>query len=89
MTLPGLIFGTLVGVLVGGLLHLIVGGNLGRLVLYIIFGIVGFWVGHLLAVLLGITFFSVGPVHLGMAFLVSVVITLLGYWLSLVQTGRK
>jgi hypothetical protein len=89
MTIPGLILGTVVGALIGGLLHLIVGGNLGRLILYLIFSVAGFWVGHIAGEILGWTFFSVGPVHYGMALLGGVVITGIGYWLSLVQTVKK
>jgi hypothetical protein len=89
MTIPGLILGTVVGALMGGLLHLLVGGNLGRLILYLIFGVTGFWAGHIAGEILGWTFFSVGPVHLGMALLGGVVISGIGYWLSLVQTVKK
>jgi hypothetical protein len=89
MTIPGLILGTLVGALIGGLLHLLVGGNLGRLVLYLIFSVAGFWVGHIVGEILGWTFFPVGPLHMGMAVLGGVVITAIGYWLSLVQTVKK
>lgn len=89
MTIPGLILGTVVGALIGVLLHLIVGGNLGRLLLYLIFGFAGFWVGHIAGEILGWTFFSVGPVHMGMALLGAVGVCVIGYWLSLVQTVKK
>ena len=89
MTIPGLILGTLVGALIGGLLHLLTGGNLGRLILYLIFGVSGFWVGHISGEILGLTFFSVGPLHMGMAVVGGVVISGIGYWLSLVQSVKK
>ena len=89
MTIPGLLLGTVVGALIGGLLHLLVGGNLGRLILYLIFSLVGFWAGHIAGEILGLTFLSVGPVRMGMALIGSVVITGIGYWLSLVQTVKK
>ncbi len=89
MTIPGLILGTVVGALIGGLLHLLVGGNLGRLILYLIFSVAGFWAGHIAGEILGWTFFSVGPVHFGMAIVGGVVITAFAYWLSLVQTVKK
>ncbi len=89
MTIPGLILGTLVGALIGGLLHLIAGGHIGRLLLYLLFGIAGFWLGHIVADFLGFTFLSVGPVHMGLAVITSLVLTGLGYWLSLVQSVKK
>jgi hypothetical protein len=89
MTIPGLILGTLVGALIGGLLHLLVGGHIGRLFLYLIFGFAGFWLGHIAAEILGWTFLSYGPVHVGLGVLFSLAVTGLGYWLSLVQTVKK
>lgn len=89
MTIPGLIIGTLIGALIGTILHLLVGGHIGRLILYLIFGITGFWAGHLVADILGWTFFSYGPVHLGLAVIASLAVAGVGYWLSLVQTGKK
>jgi hypothetical protein len=86
MTFPGLILGTLVGALIGGALHLITGGHIGRLLLYILFGIAGFWAGDILAEFTGLNFLSYGPVHYGMAVLGSLLVTGIGYWLSLVQT---
>ena len=89
MTFPGIILGTLVGALVGGGLHLIVGGHLGRLVLYLLFGIAGFWVGNILAEFLSLDFLSYGPVHFGVAVPISALVSGVGYWLSLVQTTVK
>jgi hypothetical protein len=89
MTLPGLILGTLLGALVGGILHLAVGGHLGRLILYLLFGIAGFWLGHMAAEVLGWQFLSFGALHLGIAIPGSLLVSGVGYWLSLVQTTRK
>jgi hypothetical protein len=86
MTIPGLILGTVVGALVGGALHLVMGGHIGRLLLYVLFGVAGFWIGHMLAEFTGLTFLSYGPVHYGLALPVSLGVTAIGYWLSLVQT---
>jgi hypothetical protein len=49
----------------------------------------GFWIGQFLAEQLGWSFLSVGPLHLGMATLVSAIFLLAGYWLSLVEVQRK
>lgn len=89
MTFPSIILGMVVSSLIGAGFHLILGGNLGRLVLYLILSWIGFWAGQLLAAALGWTFFSVGPLHLGMALLGSLVVLLAGYWLSLVKRETK
>jgi hypothetical protein len=89
MTLPGLVLGTIIGAFIGVLLHLVVGGHLGRLILYILFGIAGFWAGQILAELAGWTFISYGVLHLGIAVPVCLAICGAGYWLSLVQTVKK
>lgn len=89
MTLPGLVLGTLIGAFIGVVLHLVVGGHLGRLILYVLFGIAGFWIGQILAEFAGWIFFSYGVLHLGIAIPVSLVVCGAGYWLSLVQTVKK
>ncbi len=89
MTLPGLALGTLIGALIGVILHLVVGGHLGRIILYILFGIGGFWAGQILAEIAGWTFFNLGVLHLGIAIPVCLLVCAGGYWLSLVQTVKK
>lgn len=85
MTLPAFLFGFLVSTLMGAAFHLWKGGGLGRLLLYLILAWIGFWGGHLLAGYLGFTFGSIGPLHLGMAFLIGAVTIFGGYWLSLIK----
>jgi len=89
MTFPSIILGVVISSLIGAGFHLILGGNLGRLILYLSLSWIGFWGGHLLGSLLGWTFFSVGPLHLGMAMLCCLIALLIGYWLSLVKREEK
>jgi H+/Cl- antiporter ClcA len=89
MTLPGLALGTLIGALIGTLLHLVVGGHIGRLILYLLFGVAGFWAGQILAEISGWTFISIGVLHLGLAIPVCLAVSGAGYWLSLVQTVKR
>lgn len=89
MTIPGLLLGTLAGALVGALVHLILGGNLLRLILCLGFGVGGFWLGHLGAEFIGLAILSYGPIHLGAGIAGSVLISLVGYWLTLVQPVKK
>ena len=89
MTFPAMVLGIVISSLIGVGFHLVLGGNLGRLFLYLVFSWVGFWGGHILGDVLGWTFFSVGPLRLGMAILGCLLFLGAGYWLSLVQPDEK
>jgi hypothetical protein len=89
MDLPPLIFGLVISTLYGGAFHLWKDGGLTKLFLYLGLGWAGFWIGQFAADRLGWTFFSAGPLHLGMATLISLVFLLAGHWLSLVEIERK
>jgi hypothetical protein len=89
MTIPALLLGLLISTLYGAAFHLWRGGGFGKLLLYLVLGWAGFWIGHLLANQLGWTFGSLGPLRLGFATLLSAVFLGLGYWLSLVEVERK
>ena len=89
MTLPALILGFLISTLYGAAFHVWRGGGAGRLLLYLFLGWFGFWSGHLLAVRLGWSLYSVGPLRLGVATIGSLALLGIGYWLSLVETEPK
>lgn len=89
MTLPALVLGFILSTLYGAIFHLWRGGGPGRLSLYLLLSWLGFWIGHIEAKYLGWTFFSVGPLHLGMATVSSIVFLGIGYWLSLVKVESK
>ena len=89
MSLPTLLFGFLISTLMGAVFHLLRGGGAGRLILYLILGWAGFWAGHFLASYFGWSFGSLGPLHLGVAVLVSLVFLGIGYWLSLVEVEAR
>lgn len=85
MPLPTLILGILISTLYGALFHFWRGGSLGRLILYLVLGWLGFWTGHTLAGLWGWTFASLGTLRLGAATIGSFIFLAIGYWLSLVE----
>jgi hypothetical protein len=89
MTLPSIIFGFIISTLFGVIFHLLRGGNAGRFLLYLIVGWSGFWSGQWLAEKLGWTFGSLGPLHLGLASILSIVFLGFGYWLSLVKVEKE
>jgi len=84
MTFPALLFGFLLASFYGAFFHLYRGGGIGRLFYYLIMSWAGFSIGQLAASQLGWDFFSLGPLHLGLATLGSFLFLLGGYWLSLV-----
>jgi hypothetical protein len=88
MTLPALILGFLLASLYGAIFHLFLGGGMGRLVLFLILGWLGFIAGQILASNLGWTFDQVGALHLGTASLTSFIFLAVGYWLSLIEVER-
>jgi len=89
MTLPAFLFGFCVATLLGGVFHLLRGGGLGRILLDIVLSWVGFAAGHLLAGTLGWAFLDVGPLHLGLALVGSLVFLFVGHWLSQIQVEKN
>ena len=87
MTIPSIFIGLLISSLFGALFHLWRGGGPGRLLLYLILAWLGFWGGHALGARWEWDFFNLGPLHLGMASLGSMITLGIGYWLSLVDLG--
>jgi hypothetical protein len=89
MTLPAFLFGFCVATLLGGIFHLLRGGGLGRFLLDMVLSWVGFTSGHILATKLEWTFVDVGPLHLGLAVLGSIIFLVVGHWLSQIQVDNK
>ncbi len=89
MTLPALILGFLVASLYGAIFHLFLGGGLGRLMLFLLLGWLGFMAGQILASYLGWNFDQVGALHLGTASVTSFMFLGVGYWLSLIEVERS
>lgn len=89
MTIPALLLGVLIATFVGALFHLWKDGGPGRLLLYIVLSWVGFWLGHVVGLLMDWSFWGVGALRLGTALFGCVFVLFLGYWLSLVQVDRK
>jgi uncharacterized membrane protein YeaQ/YmgE (transglycosylase-associated protein family) len=83
MTIPMLVLGLIISIMLGAIFHLWRGGGGGRLLLYLMLGLIGFWFGELLARKLGISFARFGSLHLGPALLVELLFLTAGAWLSL------
>jgi hypothetical protein len=89
MTLPSLLLGAVIASLLGALFHLIRGGGLGKLILYLLLGWLGFWAGHALAAHFDWNFDKLGGLHLGTACFFALVFLFAGSWLSQVEVQKK
>jgi len=82
MTIPTILFAVIVASLYGALYHFLRGGGFWRLILYLFLSNLGFALGHVVAIWRGWIFFPLGSLYLGMSTIGSVVILLIGDWLS-------
>ena len=89
MTSPGILFGVILSTIYGFIFHLFIGGGLGKLGVYIIFSWIGFWIGQLAATQLGISFITIGSLHIGVASIFSWISIGIGHWLSRIDRDRK
>jgi hypothetical protein len=85
MTLPALLFALLVALLYGALYHLIRGGRFWRLLLYFGLSILGFGIGHLVGLWRGWILLPLGSLNLGLSSLGSILVLVLGDWLSRIE----
>ena len=85
MTLPTMLFALLVALFYGALYHLIRGGGFWRLFLYLGLSISGFILGHLVGIWRDWTFIPLGALNLGLSTLGSVMLLILGDWLSRIE----
>jgi hypothetical protein len=85
MTLPSFLFALLIALLYGALYHLIRDGGVSHLLMYMGLSATGFGAGHLIGVWLGWDFFPLGQINLGFASVGSVVILIIGDWLSRIE----
>jgi len=89
MAIPTLLFAFLIALLYGALYHLIRGGGFWRLLLYLGLSILGFAAGHLLGLWRGWIFVPLGSLNLGMSSAGSVIILVIGDWLSRIEVDRE
>jgi hypothetical protein len=89
MTLPSLLFALLIALLYGTLYHLIRGGGFWRFVLYLFLSIFGFALGHLIGLWRGWVLIPVGSINLGLSTLGSILILLLGDWLTHIEADGQ
>ena len=89
MPLPSLLFALLIALLYGALYHLLRGGGIGHLLLYFGLSALGFGGGHLLSIWLNWDFFPLGQINLGLSSVGSLIILLIGDWLSRIEASPE
>ena len=87
MTIPSLIFAFLIASLYGALYHLIRGGGPGRIIMYLLFGWLGFALGHFVGIWQEWLLLPVGQLNLGMSTLGSLIMLVLGERISHIKIG--
>ncbi len=85
MTLPTLLFAILIALFYGAVYHLIRGGGFWRLILFFGLSVFGFAMGHLIGLWRGWIFIPLGSLNFGLSSLGSIMVLILGDWLSRVE----
>ena len=85
MTLPAFLLALLIALLYGAIYHVLRDGGLGYLLMYCGLSALGFGAGHLVALWLGGDFMPLGQINLGFASIGSLVVLLIGDWLSRIE----
>jgi uncharacterized membrane protein YeaQ/YmgE (transglycosylase-associated protein family) len=89
MTLPALLFGLVIALLTGALYHAARGGGGGRLFLYIFLSIAGFALGQWVSMAYGWWVYPFGVLDIGVGVIGSVLVLILGDWLSRVEAEKR
>ncbi|RJP50374.1 MAG: hypothetical protein C4586_06040 [Anaerolineaceae bacterium] len=89
MTFPIILFGSIIAVLLGVLFHLLRGGGGWRLLLYIGLSALGFTLGQWASLYGGWKLYLFGALDIGMGGIGSMVILILGEWLSRIEVQKK
>jgi hypothetical protein len=89
MTLPAILFSLLIALLYGALDHLIRDGGFWRLILFFFLSVLGFALGTLVGLWRGWVWIPLGTINLGVSTIGSILVLLLGDWLSRFETGQE
>jgi hypothetical protein len=89
MTVPALLVALLFVLLYGALYHLLRDGGIGHLLLYLGLSAIGFGVGHLVSLWLRWDFIPLGQINLGISSIGSLIILVIGDWLSRIEASPE
>ncbi len=85
MTLPSFLLALIIALLYGALYHLLRNGGVGHLFMFLGLSVLGFAIGQLAGDWLHWGFIPLGQLNLGLASIGSLLILLIGDWLSRVE----
>jgi hypothetical protein len=88
MTLPTLLFALLAALLYGAVYHLIRDGGFWQLILYLCLSVAGFAAGYHFGIWRGWVFLPLGSLDLGTSSIGSLLLLLVGDWLSRIDMRR-
>ena len=89
MNYSSYLFGFILATLLGALFHLWRNGGVVRLLLYLVFSWIGFFVGHTVANYFGFTFWSIGPVNILGGIVGSIAFLFLGNWIVKIEPNQE
>lgn len=89
MTFAGFILGCVIALIFGSAFHFWRGGGLRWLLFYLFLSVLGFWIGHLLGVVIEFHFLKLGAINLAAAILSTVAFLFVGHWLSMAGAQKK
>ena len=89
MTLPSILFASIIATLLGSLYHLIRGGGFWRLIFYTTLSMIGFAIGHLVGIWRGWFLFEFGALNVGLSSAGSLILLVLGDWLSRIEVQSE
>ncbi len=89
MTLPSLLLGLVIALLAGAFYHTVRGGTGWRLLLFLGCSSAGFALAVWLGILTQLVFFKVGALDIGIGLVGSLLLLIVGDWLSSNKPGDK
>ncbi|HJR78477.1 MAG TPA: hypothetical protein VJ821_00305 [Anaerolineales bacterium] len=89
MTLPTIFLGLLIALTYGACYHILRGGSFWRLLLYLCLSVIGFGTGHVVGLWRGWMLLPLGALNFGLSTIGSLVILILGDWLSHVEANSE
>ena len=89
MTIPALLVALLFALLYGAIYHLLRDGGIGHLLLYLGLSAIGFGIGHFISLWLRWDFMPIGQINLGLSSISSLIILVIGDWLSRIEAGPE
>ena len=89
MPIPTLLVALLFVLLYGSIYHLLRGGGIGHLLLYLGLSALGFGGGHLISLWLRWDFMPIGQINLGISSIGSLIILVVGDWLSRIEASPE